>query len=131
MCHSGTLPDELVVDIGIVLIANFFNDRGTFFGISCAFVGLLFEMLQSLCYTKIYFRVAQGLQHLKQQANKGTTDPKESTTVIEKIGDQYYTYIDDEFIGQGPTMTHATDLVQDVIVKNPNRFGVMKVIVKE
>lgn len=99
--------------------------------ISFLLYGILFYVVFKLGEHTAYFRVAQGLQHLKQQANNGTTDPKESITVIEKIGDQYYTYIDDEFIGQGPTMTHATDLVQDVIVKNPNRFGVMKVVVKE
>jgi hypothetical protein len=77
-----------------------------------------------------YFRIARGLAVLKQHV-KETSEMTKGIAKIEKIGDQYYTYIDDEFIGQGPTMTHATDLVQDAIVKNPNRFGVMKVVVKE
>jgi hypothetical protein len=99
--------------------------------ISFLLYGLLFYVIFKLGEHTAYFRVAQGLSQLKQQAVADSGDPKHSVTVIEKIGDQYYTYIDDEFIGQGPTMDHVTTLVQDVIVKNPNKFGVMKVVVKE
>lgn len=99
--------------------------------ISLLLYGILFYVVFKLGEHTAYFRVARGLSQLKQQARADSGDAKHSTTVIEKIGDQYYTYIDDEFIGQGSTMDQVTTLVQDVIVKNPNKFGVMKVVVKE
>lgn len=99
--------------------------------ISFLLYGILFYVVFKLGEHTAYFRVARGLQRLKEHANQESADPKQSTTVIEKIGDQYYTYIDDEFVGQGSTMDQVTTLVQDVIVKNPNKFGIMKVIVKE
>lgn len=99
--------------------------------ISFLLYGLIAYVIFKLGEHTAYFRVAQRLNRLKQHTDTDSGDPKHSVTMIEKIGDQYYTYINDEFIGQGPTMDHVTALVRDVIVKNPNKFGIMQVIFKE
>ena len=95
---------------------------------------VLFYIIFKLGEHYAYLRIARGLTQLKNhvaQTQGAVATPIHSTTLIEKIGDQYYTYIDDSFIGQGSSIEDATNLVQETIIKNPNKFGIMKIVFKE
>lgn len=70
-----------------------------------------------------YFRIAKGLMDLKEAAGvMETVEETKGTATIEKIGDQYYAYIGNDFVGQGSTLDEVHDVVKKTIEKNPNKF---------
>jgi predicted RNase H-like HicB family nuclease len=73
-----------------------------------------------------YFRIARGLAVLKQHV-KETSEMTKGIAKIEKIGDQYYAYIDDTFVAQGESVDKVREAIKTAIEKEPSRYiGLLK-----
>jgi len=73
-----------------------------------------------------YFKIARGLQNLKDHAEEIGSTQTVGTMQIEKIGDQYYAYINDNFVGQGPSIDEVKKIAQQTIEKDPTRYVSIK-----
>lgn len=73
-----------------------------------------------------YFKIARGLQNLKEHAEEIGTTQTVGTLQIEKIGDQYYAYINNNFVGQGTTVDEVKTIAQKTIEKDPGRYVSIK-----
>lgn len=78
-----------------------------------------------------YFKIARGLQNLKDLAGTADSGRAVGITEIEKIGEQYYAYIDNNFVGQAASIDELKQLVRQVVEKNPGRYSSMMIKMKE
>lgn len=86
----------------------------------------VFKLGESFAYIKL----SQGILKLKDQADE-TIEKIESVLTVEKINNQYYAYMNDDFVGQGRTLDEVTEIVKDLVRKNPSRYASVKVTLKD
>jgi hypothetical protein len=77
-----------------------------------------------------YVKLTQGLLTLKEHANEAI-EKIEGILTVEKINDQYYAYINSDFVGQGSTLDEIQDLVKNLVRKDPLRYSSLKVTLKD
>ena len=68
-----------------------------------------------------YFRIARGITIIKEHAEQAMDSFKGMAT-IEKIGEQYYAYIGNNFVAQGNSIDAVRESVREIISKNPSRY---------
>lgn len=78
-----------------------------------------------------YFKIARGIQNLKDHADALGTDRVDGTMEVEKIGEQYYAYIDNNFVGQGANLEEVKNILQKIVAKNPGRYSSMRIKMRE
>lgn len=78
-----------------------------------------------------YFKIARGLKNFKEHAKLLTVDRANGIMEVEKIGEQYYAYVDNTFVGQGNSLDEVKQIAQRVIEKNPERYAGIMVRMKE
>ena len=78
-----------------------------------------------------YFKIARGLQNLKNHADLLGQSKVESTMEVEKIGEQYYAYHENNFVGQADSLDGIRALIEKFVTKNPGRFSGIRVQVKQ
>lgn len=73
-----------------------------------------------------YFRIARGLHELKEHA-KETVEVTKGIAKIEKIGEQYYAYIDNNFVAQADTVEKVHEAIKLAIEREPSKYiGALK-----
>jgi ferritin-like metal-binding protein YciE len=77
-----------------------------------------------------YVKLTQGIQALKDQT-KETIKKIEGVLTVEKINNQYYAYMNDDFVGQGSSLDEVQELVKNLIIKYPLRYSSLKVTLKD
>lgn len=77
-----------------------------------------------------YIKLTQGIQTLKDRADK-SIEKIQGILTVEKINNQYYAYMNDNFVGQGSSMDEVTDLVKQLVLKDPTRYSSFKVTLKD
>lgn len=86
---------------------------------------ILFLIAMKIGEYLAYHRIATGLMAL-QEIRAAEKDEEiieaRGTAKIEKIGEQYYAYIGNDFVAQGATVDEVHDAVKLAIEKNPNKF---------
>jgi hypothetical protein len=91
------------------------------------------EILFYLCVVYCAFNLggfhAKIQLHQQQLAQK--PKGKNGVLLIEKINEQYYGYLDDNFIGQGAKPEELTKIVSDLMKKDPDRYSSVVVVSKE
>jgi hypothetical protein len=50
---------------------------------------------------------------------------------VEKINNQYYAYMNDDFVGQGSSLDEVQELVKNLVRKDPSRYSSLKVNLKD
>jgi len=88
-----------------------------------AFLITILHALAFWCAFKLgerlaFFRIAQGLQELNEQESETVN----GIAVVEKIGENYYAYINNQFVAQGETLEKVHEAVQNNISKNPKKY---------
>lgn len=73
-----------------------------------------------------YFRIARGLVALKEiaeaEAKTETVEEARGVATIEKIGEQYYAYIGNDFVAQGESIDKVNEEIKSAIKKNPTKY---------
>lgn len=69
-----------------------------------------------------YFRIARGLVALREYAEKESVEETQGIATIEKINDQYYAYIGNDFVAQAETLDKINEEIKAVIQKNPTKY---------
>ncbi len=69
-----------------------------------------------------YFRIARGLVALKEYAEKVSVEETRGIATIEKINDQYYAYIGNDFVAQAETLDKVNEEIRSAIQKNPTKY---------
>ena len=87
---------------------------------------VVFKLGESFAYVKL----SLGILKLKDQTDK-TIEKIEGVLTVEKINNQYYAYMNDDFVGQGRTLDEVTELVKDLVRKDPLRYSSVKVNLKD
>jgi hypothetical protein len=95
-------------------------------------------MLETILYIIAFYLVFKlGGIHtrimIRQQLETNRNKPKvakDGVLVIEKINENYYGYLDDNFIGQGKQPDDITKIVTDIINKNPSLYQTIVVKTK-
>jgi hypothetical protein len=77
-----------------------------------------------------YVKLIPGIQALKDQT-KETIKKIEGVLTVEKINNQYYAYMNDDFVGQGSSLDEVQELVKNLIIKYPLRYSSLKVTLKD
>ena len=77
-----------------------------------------------------YLRVTRGVQALKENVDR-SIEKIEGILTVEKINNQYYAYMNNDFVGQGSSLDEVQELVKQLVLKNPNRYSSFKVRVKD
>jgi hypothetical protein len=96
-------------------------------------------MLETILYIIAFYLVFKlGEIHtrlmIRQQLEATRNKPKEAkdgVLVIEKINEKYYGYFDDNFIGQGDCPDDVTEIMSDIMKRNPKNYGSIIVICKD
>lgn len=78
-----------------------------------------------------YFKIARGLKNLKDHADALNATRANGVMEVEKIGEQYYAYVDNKFIGQGSSLDEVKELVTTVVKNDPGRYTSMMIKMKE
>lgn len=86
----------------------------------------MFKLGEAMAYIKL----TQGIQTLKDRADK-SIEKIQGILTVEKINNQYYAYMNDNFVGQGSSMDEVTDLVKQLVLKDPARYSSFKVTLKD
>ena len=74
-----------------------------------------------------YVKLTQDIMTLKEHANKTI----KSILTVEKINNQYYAYMNDDFVGQGSSLDEVQELVTNLVRKDPLRYSSVKVTLKD
>ena len=71
-----------------------------------------------------YLRIARGLVALKEiaESQPETVEEARGVATIEKIGEQYYAYIGNDFVAQGETIDKVNEAIKAAIKQNPNKY---------
>jgi hypothetical protein len=77
-----------------------------------------------------YVKLTQGIVKLKDRANE-TIEKIEGVLTVEKINNQYYAYMNDDFVGQGSSLDEVQELVTNLVRKDPLRYSSVKVTLKD
>ena len=77
-----------------------------------------------------YVKLTQDIMTLKEHANK-TIKKIEGILTVEKINNQYYAYMNDDFVGQGSSLDEVQELVTNLVRKDPLRYSSVKVTLKD
>lgn len=77
-----------------------------------------------------YLKVTKGVQKLREHADK-SIEKIQGILTVEKINNQYYAYMNDNFVGQGSSIDEVTDLVKQLVLKDPTRYSSFKVTLKD
>ena len=87
---------------------------------------VVFKLGEHAGRAKVWLEIAQ--------TRKQIVDNLEETVVskmtVEKIGEQYYAYLNNDFIAQASSLDEMTTLLEQFIVKNPGRYSNIIVQVK-
>lgn len=78
-----------------------------------------------------YFKIARGIQNLKDHADLLDQVGAEGVMDVEKIDNQYYAYVDNNFVGQCSERDQVKSIVENLIKNNPGRYSKMHVRIKE
>lgn len=78
-----------------------------------------------------YFKIARGLKNLKDHTNVFDTKTSDGIMEVEKIGEQYYAYVDNNFVGQGSSLDEIKNIVQKFVAKDPTRYATIRIKMKE
>lgn len=89
--------------------------------INIAFYSFLFWLMFKMGEHYAYFRIARGITIIKQHAEQ-TMDSFKGIATIEKIGEQYYAYIGNNFVAQGNSIDAVRKSVREIVSKNPGRY---------
>lgn len=92
--------------------------------INIAFYGFLFWCVFKMGEHMAYFRIARGLTRIKEHVDslEQTSNSFKGIATIEKIGEQYYAYIGNNFVAQGPNIEQVRESVREIVGKNPGKF---------
>ena len=91
---------------------------------------LLFYVVFKLGESFAYIKLSHGILKLKDRADE-TIEKIESILTVEKINNQYYAYMNNNFVGQGRTLDEVTEVVKDLVRKDPSRYASVKVTLKD
>ena len=94
------------------------------------FNALLFYIVFKLGEHFAYVKLSHGILKLKDRAQE-SIEKIESVLTVEKINNQYYAYMNNNFVGQGQTLDEVTQVITDSVRKNPSRYASVKVTLKD
>jgi hypothetical protein len=77
-----------------------------------------------------YVRVANSRQLIKDH-DDNLLEKKEGILIVEKINNQYYAYINNDFVAQGSTLEEVQRLVKELILRQPSRYSSFKIVLKD
>ena len=77
-----------------------------------------------------YIKLTQGIVSLKDRTTE-TIEKIEGVLTVEKINNQYYAYMNDDFVGQGSSLDEVQELVKNLVRKDPSRYSSLKVNLKD
>jgi len=87
---------------------------------------IIFKLGEHAGRAKVWLEIAQ--------ARKQIVNDLEETIVgkmtVEKIGEQYYAYLNNNFIAQANSLEEMTTILEQFIIKNPSRYSNIIVQVK-
>jgi len=78
-----------------------------------------------------YYKIARGLEQLKNNTGLIKSDGTEGVMEVEKLNGQYYAYLDDAFVGQCSDFEGVKQLIQKAIDRDPGRYATLRIKMKE
>jgi hypothetical protein len=96
-----------------------------------AFWAILYYVIFKFGENYAYYKIARGLEALKNSSELITSNVAEGVMEVEKLNGQYYAYLDNAFVGQSSDFEGIKQLIQKVVDQDPGRYTTLRIKMKE